>query len=210
MNLEINSLKSTYLQLLEPLTNKSSVAEDFWHEIETAYTAAGRHYHNLTHLYKLLQQLNEVRALIRDWDIILFTLYYHDAVYDPLRTDNEAQSAALAVERLRSLHIAESRIAHCKVQILATSGHHTHVDADTNYFTDADLSVLGQDQTDYREYLQQIRKEYQVYPDHVFNAGRKKVLENFLSMDRLFKTAYFYARFETRARVNLRQELKNL
>jgi predicted metal-dependent HD superfamily phosphohydrolase len=52
-----------------------------------------------------------------------------------------------------------------------------------------------------------VRKEYLIYPDLIYNPGRKKVLHHFLAMDRIFKTDFFYNKFEQQARQNLRKEI---
>jgi predicted metal-dependent HD superfamily phosphohydrolase len=83
-------------------------------------------------------------------------------------------------------------------------------DSDINIFTDADLSVLGQDWNTYENYLIQIRKEYSIYPDFVYNSGRKKVLQHFLSMERIFKTNNFFEKLEAQAKENLQRELEQL
>jgi len=62
----------------------------------------------------------------------------------------------------------------------------------------------------YENYTHQLRKEYAVYPDLLYNEGRKKVLMHFLEMNRIFKTDEFYNQFEKQARENLKRELKEL
>ncbi|MNE99513.1 hypothetical protein D3C80_1982060 [compost metagenome] len=79
---------------------------------------------------------------------------------------------------------------------------------DTNYFTDADLSILGQDWERYIQYAKDIRKEYTIYPDEQYYPGRTRVIQHFLDMPRLFKTEYFYLQFEEKARENLAKELQ--
>jgi len=70
--------------------------------------------------------------------------------------------------------------------------------------------VLGADAETYQQYTQQIRKEYGIYPNIVYNPGRKKVLQHFLSMPHIYKTEVFYNRYEKQARVNLAWELNML
>jgi predicted metal-dependent HD superfamily phosphohydrolase len=198
------------MALLSNYTANKYLLNECWAEIEEQYAAGARYYHTLQHLNHLLAQLTAVKGKIMSWDAILFTLYYHDIIYDVLRSDNEAQSAQLAEKRLKQLSVPLSVIELCKKQILATQAHLEAADPDTNYFTDADLSILGAEWESYALYYKNVRKEYSVYPGPVYNAGRKKVLGHFLSMDRIFKTDYFYDKFETRARENLVKELHEL
>jgi predicted metal-dependent HD superfamily phosphohydrolase len=93
--------------------------------------------------------------------------------------------------------------------ILATK-EHQRSDDETNLFTDADLSVLGADRETYLLYVQQIRAEYSIYPDILYNPGRKKVLEHFLNMENIFKTNEFRTKYESAARKNLEAEIRLL
>lgn len=140
----------------------------------------------------------------------MFTLYYHDIVYNTAKSDNEEKSAVLAKKRLQQIHVQQEKIAFCVQQILATKSHIQTTNSDTNYFTDADLSILGQEWETYLSYLKNIKKEYAIYPDKIYNAGRKKVLKHFLNMDRIFKTDIFFNQFEAQAKKNLTNELNNL
>lgn len=147
---------------------------------------------------------------INDPDTILLSVIYHDIIYDPSKNNNEEMSAQLAVERLRSISFPEDKIARCSDQILATKGHQVSSDNDTNLFTDADLSILGANWDNYSVYSKNIRKEYSIYPDELYYSGRKKVLQHFLQMERIYKTAYFFHKYEDQARININKELVSL
>lgn len=199
-------LQTLFIQLLSKYTSHTSLVNELWTEIEKNYSGKKRHYHNLQHLEHLLAQLQPVQQTIENWDTVLFTLFYHDIIYLAHRSDNEAKSAALAQQRLQQAGVSESIINSCTAQILATKAHQQATDPDTNYFTDADLSILGQPWEVYETYYKNVRKEYTMYPDFLYNPGRKKVLQHFLSMDRIFKTNHFFRLLETPARENLQRE----
>ena len=80
----------------------------------------------------------------------------------------------------------------------------------TNLFTDADLSILGSDSIAYKAYVENVRREYSMYPDFLYKPGRKKVLIHFLSVESIFKTNEFATRFEAQARKNVNDELSKL
>lgn len=203
-------LKETFVKLASSYTENPDLIRELWAEIEAAHSAAKRHYHTLGHLENLLNQLEPLKDEIQNLDVVLFTLYYHDIVYNPLKDNNEEKSAELAEARLRSLGLPAALVQRCKQQILATKKHLADADQDTNYFTDADLSILGQDWPAYSAYAEGVRKEYSIYPDLVYKPGRKKVLQHFLQMDRIFKTDHFYDKLESAAKRNLQQELEGL
>ena len=202
-----NRLKETFISLLGTYSSDHTLMNDLWNEINICYGGKKRYYHNLMHLDNLLDQLIAVKENINDWNSILFTLYYHDIIYNPLKNDNEEKSAALAGKRMRQLEVPAAMIIQCETQVLATKKHEPSTDNDTNYFTDADLSVLGQSWETYEAYYKNVRKEYSIYPDIIYKPGRKKVLQHFLSMERIFKTDHFFTAFETRAKENLQREL---
>lgn len=203
-------IKETFIKLLTNYTDSDSLINELWTEIEKNYSDKKRYYHSLQHLDNLLAQLTEVKGEIQNWEIILFTLYYHDIVYNSLKSDNEEKSAELAEKRMKQISVSTDKIELCKNQILATKSHIKSDNIDTNYFTDADLSVLGQNWETYSLYYKNVRKEYSIYPDFVYNPGPKKVLNHFLTMDRIFKTDFFYNKFEKQAKENVQKELHGL
>ena len=203
-------LKEIFSNLLINYTTNSSLINELWDEVEKNYSGKNRHYHTLQHLENLLITLTEVKSEIQNWESILFTLFYHDIIYTALKSDNEENSALLAEKRMQQLSVSNDIIERCKNQILATKSHSKSTDSDTNYFTDADLSVLGQPWEIYSLYYKNVRKEYAIYPDFIYNPGRKKVIQHFLSMNSIYKTDYFYNQFEKVAKENLMKELSYL
>jgi len=200
-------LKETFENLVLNFTADKTVLLDYWTEVINHYNGPKRHYHNLKHLENLHKQLQEVRDKIKEWDATLFSLFYHDIIYNALKSTNEEKSALVAVERMTSIGVDPTKIAACKDTIIATKTHLLSENSDTNYFTDADLSILGQDWDTYQTYTKQVRKEYAIYPSLIYNPGRKKVVKHFLAMNQIFKTDYFFNKFEMKAKENLEQEL---
>jgi predicted metal-dependent HD superfamily phosphohydrolase len=203
-------LKETFIGLLINYTDNNSIANELWIEIETNYSSKKRHYHSLQHLENLFEQLTEIKSEVQNWETILFTLYYHDIIYNSMKSDNEEKSAELAEKRMKQISISNETIKLCKEQILATKSHIKLANYDTNCFIDADLSIFGQTWETYSHYYKNIRKEYAIYPDLIYNSGRKKVLNHFLAMDRIFKTDFFYNKFEIQAKLNLQKEIELL
>ncbi|MFT4018647.1 MAG: hypothetical protein QM668_16910 [Agriterribacter sp.] len=195
---------------LSLLTSNQKLIEKYRLEIIERYSKNNRHYHNLTHLEFLLSSLLPVQNEIDDWQTVIFSIAYHDIIYNPLKNDNEKKSAELARKRLSALSLPHRQINKCFAQIMATRAHSISADEDTNLFTDADLAILGSGSEDYTGYSSLIRKEYKIYPDFVYIPGRIKVLKHFLEMPRIYKTGYFYNKYEKQARINMEWEMKNL
>jgi len=204
------SLQDYFIELLHSLGAAKTQSETYWNEIEEKYSDKNRHYHNLDHLRALSKELSEVKHEINDWKTIMLSLYYHDIVYSAVSYKNELKSAELAAERLRTIGVSEERIEKCRDQILATKYHKTSEDMDTNYFLDADLAILGSSEASYQDYTERLRKEYNLIPAGIYRKGRMKVVKNFLSRDRIYKTDHFYQKYEESARTNLTFEVKQL
>jgi predicted metal-dependent HD superfamily phosphohydrolase len=203
-------LQNTFLDILSNYIDDNAVAATYWKEIEKAYQAKGRHYHTLTHLENLLQQLQPYQTQCADWHAVIWAVAYHDMIYNVLRQDNEEKSAEFARKKMAALSIPEDRIQLVVTMILATKKHEEATKFDIDLFTDADLSVLGAPWEAYHTYTQQIRKEYAIYPDLIYRPGRRKVLEHFLAKNAIYKTPAFKDKYEVQARANLQQELNTL
>ena len=203
-------LKNIFFELTKKYTGDLLLIQTRWTEIEKKYSDTKRHYHTLFHLENLISQLEEVKNQIVDWDIILFAVFYNDIIYKSTKTNNEEKSAELATKRLHEINFPQNKISGCAALILATKKHLQTGNSDTDLFTDADLSILGQSWDQYAVYCKQIRKEYSIYPDLIYKPGRKKVVNHFLRMDRIYKSDYFYKKFELQAKENLLRELESL
>jgi len=200
-------LKEVYIELLGQYDVVQSKVDEFWEEIESKHSEKGRYYHNLTHLEDLYQQLIKVRSSVENWESVLFSLFYHDVIYNVSKANNEEKSAELAVARMKEIGANRTEIELTKKIILATKSHSIDQNSDVNTFTDADLSILGRDSDVYAKYCENIRKEYSMYPDFLYKKGRKRVVKHFLSMPLIYKTHHFQIEFEENARQNLNQEI---
>ena len=203
-------LRLIFTSRVQQYCSDTSVSEFLWKRIEANYSKKKRYYHTLKHLDNLIIELTDVKDNIEDWDTILFSVFYHDVVYNVLKNNNEQESAELAANQLKSIDYPKERIALCKRQILSTKDHLISENNDTNFFIDADLSILGKFPEGYEEYILQIRREYSIYPDMIYKPGRRKVVQHFLGMDKIYKTKYFADKYEEQAKQNLLRELSQL
>lgn len=203
-------LKTIFTELVKKYTADDSISKHLWNEIVINYCDAGRYYHNLNHLEAIIRELSDVKDNIPHWDTAMFSVFYHDIVYNALRSDNEAQSADKAQLRLHDIGFPKEQTTQCVLQILATKGHNPGDDTTTQLFIDADLAILGKPTQAYTEYSENLRKEFFIYTDKEYKAGRKKILKHFLAMDRIFKTEHFYNKYEKQARKNIEGELSLL
>jgi predicted metal-dependent HD superfamily phosphohydrolase len=206
-------LLQTWSKLCASRSTDHEYIASCWQEIQKAYQSKGRYYHNLQHLSNLLLQAQACYDQLKDYELLCFSIFYHDIIYSSLRKDNEPKSAALAKKRLQKIGLSNDRIEKCCQQIKATQKHQIpphSTDPDLPYFLDFDLSILGSNWSTYQTYTEQIRKEYRIYPGWMYRKGRKQVLSHFLERERLFFTDTYFQQYEIKARTNLQRELENL
>lgn len=204
------NVKSTFSNLISKFSNNENLKLDYWQEIEKSYSQKSRKYHNLLHLENMILELENVKDEILDFEALMFSVFYHDIIYKSTSKDNEEKSAEIAKKRLEKINISSEKITKIYNQIVATKSHKRSEDSDTNFLLDADLAILGKDWNVYENYIHQIRKEYFIYPDFLYNPGRKKVLTHFLEFDEIFKTDYFKGKYEKMARENIQREISIL
>jgi len=203
-------LEQVFKQLFSNYTHDLVLVESEWLRLEKNYSGSNRYYHGLGHLKHIWSELNRIKDKIKNWNAILFSMFYHDIIYKAYKKNNEEASADYVREVMESLSISEKEITLCYQQILATKSHLKSTDSDTNFFIDADLAILGASWEVYHNYTLQVRKEYSIYPDVLYKPGRRKVLQHFLQQEEIFKTTYFRERYEIIARKNIRNELSIL
>ncbi|QRM88591.1 hypothetical protein FG167_04900 [Lacinutrix sp. WUR7] len=205
----IKWLQKEWGKLASKYTEDKSTIEDYWNEINKQYSLNSRHYHNLSHLYNMLNQLENYTDEIMHLDSLKFAIWYHDIIYKSSKKDNEEKSALFAKKRLKHLNIDDKSIEIVQKLIISTKKHEIILpnNNDNAYLLDLDLSILGTDHKKYQSYIQNIRKEYKIYPDFMYKPGRKKVLNHFLERETLYFTDTFKNKYEVQARLNIKNEI---
>jgi len=184
-------------------------------ELTRAYAAPERHYHNLAHIEAMLELMRTRKTALSDPAAIDAAIWFHDAIYDTRRHDNEEKSAELAVNRLAGL-LSHDRIATIARMIRATAGHKVPDGLDDTQrrdcelFLDTDLAILGSTPEVFAAYEEAVRHEYDWVPDALWREGRKKVLQGFLDRPSIYASPQFHASHEAVARANLTRSLESL
>jgi predicted metal-dependent HD superfamily phosphohydrolase len=207
-----NVLNVQWLEITRKYSNDTILSDSIFKDLIKQYSSKSRHYHDLTHIENMLNSIAHYRSMITDYDAVFFSVWFHDVVYESLKSDNEEKSAEYAKRALTKLNYPLDRIEIVFQLILATKNH-TNVkpeeNLDTRLLLDADLKVLGADTEQYMLYAKAVRKEYSLVPDILYKPGRKKVLTKFLEMPFLFRTKEFQNLYEEKARENLKREIDN-
>jgi len=174
------------------------------------YREPHRHYHTVQHLDECFERLAPLRDRAAHPAEVEVALWFHDAVYDVQRHDNEARSATWAVDALTARGVGAAAAQRVHRLVMATR-HSAPTDTpDETLLVDVDLSILGADPARFDEYERQIRAEYAWVPEPVFRARRRAVLEQFLARERLYGTPPLAALLERPARENLARSIARL
>jgi predicted metal-dependent HD superfamily phosphohydrolase len=175
-------------------------------QLIAAYTAPGRHYHNLAHIEDCLDALARVDLSSLEREILSEAIWWHDVVYDATRPDNEELSAQLAEQ-----HVRED-LRHEVGRLIRLTKTHAVQPGDRlgAILISIDLSILGAEPARYDAYAAAIRQEFIHVPEADYRAGRAKVLGQFAARPVIFPDAAFAARYDRQARENLARELASL
>jgi predicted metal-dependent HD superfamily phosphohydrolase len=173
-----------------------------------AYAEPQRHYHTLQHLGECLHWFSAVRHLAERPAEVELALWFHDAVYDVHRGDNEARSAEWADSSLREAGADGGVADRVAALVMATRHSQPASGDDAQLLVDIDLAILGTEPARFDQYDQQIRAEYAFVPDGIYRAQRREVLQSFLDRPRLYATSPMRAALEAPARTNLRRAIE--
>jgi predicted metal-dependent HD superfamily phosphohydrolase len=187
---------------------------DRWHgpaqvyaELIARHCEPHRRYHTVQHLDECFLALDQVQPHSPDVEL---ALWFHDAIYDTHRADNEALSAALARDTALGLGVAPGPAQRIADLILCTRHAVEPEGLDAEALVDVDLSILGAASARFDEYECQVRREYSWVPEETFRKRRAEVLRQFLARSHIYSTRAFRERYEPAARANLARSLEAL
>ena len=186
--------------------------------LEAAYAVPPRAYHDFHHVGEVLRHYDEVAAgpgWTQPREVALAVLY-HDAIYEPGRSENEARSAQFAVEQIARWQpeagIDARRVAYL-IELTARHGQFVPADFDgdpapddVRLFLDCDMAILGAEPAVFDAYDRGIAAEYRgTLPAWLFRLNRRRFLKALLARERIFLSDFFHARLDAQARANLRR-----
>lgn len=187
-----------------------STKTDLFPKLSSAYNHPSRHYHSQQHIEHCLQQLHKFQHLAQHSAEIEIALWFHDAIYDTKKTNNEQQSAQWAEEFLLCHQVAQAKVDRVIGLILATQSHDQLTDSDQQLMIDIDLGILGQSEHAFLSYDADVRKEYHWVAVEAYRSGRLAVLRSFLQRDSIYHTPIFKDLYERQARRNLKAAINKL
>ena len=207
----LDGLQRGFARLLDGYGVAAADAYPLFDRLVSAHEEPHRHYHTLEHVGEVLRVAGRLAATSPG--AVALAAWFHDAVYDPTRHDNEERSAELAARELTALNVDAATVEAVAKLVRATA----HLgdgaapeDADARALLDADLAILGAAPVRYERYARDIRREYAHVPDGDYARGRVAVLERFLARPWLYFDARMVLEGDGPARANLAAERDRL
>lgn len=168
------------------------------------YSENHRFYHNMWHVESMLR-LSESQVINRG--IVNLAIWYHDAIYDPARKDNEERSAELAIKELGP-YLNEEELDYLTHAIIFTKHQFSSslLTSDLALLIDCDLYILSHDWY-YKGYAAAIRKEYAHVSNEDYVKGRCEFLQKMLLRPSIYSV---FKNRNAKAKANMQNEFASL
>lgn len=188
--------------------HRTSLERALWvyRVIADHYNQRHRRYHTLEHI---CQMLDNMKKYFPDADELeILAIWFHDLVYIPGSSENEAQSAWQMAALCRGIFTNDELIK-AGNHVLSTEYHKKKLgpySPGDRRVHDIDLLSLAIGPEDYDANTHKIWEELN-FPKDTWKSGRKRFIHGMLAQDRIYLTEEIYTWFEHVARSNLQREL---
>lgn len=172
-------------------THKEVIHKDDIDKLLSLYNQEHRYYHNLEHIKNMFNYVDTYSSYEDNVEhLVYIAIWFHDAIYDPTKTNNEDESVTLFMRShtYQTLTIKEQKIV--SDMIYATKAHHISYEHikhfDKKYqqaikdFLDADLWELRKSNLQMRRTIEiemSIFKEYSFVPFKIYQEKRIEILK---------------------------------
>jgi predicted metal-dependent HD superfamily phosphohydrolase len=173
-----------------------------------AYTN-GRHYHTLRHVEYLLKHVEDFKGVSHpDRNLIKWSIWFHDIIYNSLRKDNEERSANVMADFMRAIGMPNEHIETMRWLILVTK----HIGSPQTYLEDiiCDLDLREFVNERHSKNSEEVREEFFHLSDDEFNEGRIQFIDWMLSKEYIYHTDLYRESLEALARQNLLREKESI
>lgn len=176
---------------------------------DSFYRKENRFYHTEEHIENSLSVLERYLGAWENRDekiddlTLKYAILFHDSNYSPGGLSNEDFSA----DNAKNWLFDYQKVADVQRLILVTK-YNLPKNKDEEMMVNIDFSILGSNWLKYKQYAENIRKEYQPYVgDDSFRRGRIKLLRDLLDRDTVFTLYWFMRQYEEQAVSNISREL---
>jgi len=210
---QIHYIYTKFIEVGFKYTHDLEFLDSLFLDVFKKYSSKGRHYHTMTHIYRLCRNWSRFKHKLNNKDAVFFAIIYHDIIYKPTKKDNEEMSAEYFLTlAMRKKFDADIAFIQNVVDLIKITKHGSEnsefikLNKDFKYMLDFDLEIIGEPKKEiYNWYREGVRKEYRIYPNFLYKPGRKAVLESFLK-NKIYLTEEFKIR-EKNAKKNLQNEI---
>jgi predicted metal-dependent HD superfamily phosphohydrolase len=174
--------------------------------VTSQYSTEGRHYHTVQHIEEMLSAFEKFKFLLNPLDhpTVKFAIIYHDFFCDPKRQDNEKRSAYYAsgiIEVFRLKGIDPHKVESLMEATSFLQG--STLTFPQQFIRDIDRLILASEPVRFKEYEQQIRREYAHLSDETYSEGRANVLRQLWNEGRPYNLPVFNKLFQASVEANL-------
>ena len=118
---QVKYLYNQFINVISRYISDFKLAEELFQDIQKNYSEKGRHYHTMTHIFRMTKEWSRVRRNLADSDAVFFMIMYHDFIYKPTGKNNEQESADFFKNNVASkLNMTEDFIMSVYMGILVT------------------------------------------------------------------------------------------
>ena len=145
--------------------------QDMWRQLGTSgsddllfnrlvecYAEPHRRYHTMQHLQECFAHLERVRSFAEHAGEVELALWFHDAIYDTRKNDNEERSAEWARDSAIAAGLSTDQASRIYQLVMATLHNAVPVGSDAAVLVDIDLAILGAEVERFDEYEIQVRE----------------------------------------------------
>lgn len=181
-----------------------------WEALAAAYAGKSRIYHDLMHIFEMVDWLWHNAPYNGDlMALLLWAAFYHD--YENTKSKTAEEDSAVRALSVYYAFMPDTQIllGHALIGaqviqrcILGTKGHESDNEI-VQWLIDADLQRF---RCPDERYADMIRQEYSEHPDEAFNAGRKIILEKYANR----KPFFYHSEGEAEALASINKQLRNI
>ena len=184
--------------------------ELFYNDLNGFYRESHRRYHDTLHILRGLEDLDLIWDEAEDPEAVELGWLYHDARYNPLSKTNEQDSANILSAHADAMGLSRDPVDRAIELILTTTHKEEPQTVDAHVITDLDFGIFGRNREDFDLYEAKVREEYREVPELSYRVGRREILERIYDRQYIFYTETLSAKYEIKARKNLRRSLRKL
>jgi len=169
------------------------------------YNEPQRRYHTLAHIDHCLSMFDQCKSLATNPDALEIAIWFHDAIFEPGKSDNEARSKKLYEELSAGVQADEFRALVGRLIMATLHNERSLDDNDAGFMVDIDLSSFGLPWEDFLRDSQHLREESTQLSDADYYRKQGEFRACLLARPRFYQTDFFSQRYEQQAHDNLKK-----